>query len=81
VLLTADGCGTEEIMRQTGTAKTTVWRWQERFMTEGVAGLLRDKTPALAVSPLSRGRAARRQPRFRQSTPQDRQIWAESFSG
>ena len=44
VLLTAEGCGTEEIIRQTGTAKTTVWRWQERFMTDGVAGLLRDKT-------------------------------------
>ncbi len=44
VLLTADGCGTAEIMRVTGTSKTAVWRWQERFMTDGVAGLLRDKT-------------------------------------
>ena len=44
VLLTADGCGTVEIMRGTSFSKTAVWRWQERFMTEGVAGLLRDKT-------------------------------------
>jgi hypothetical protein len=29
ILLTANGCGTEEVMRRTGTAKTTVWRWQE----------------------------------------------------
>jgi hypothetical protein len=29
VLLTADGCGTGEIMRRTGKAKTAVWRWQE----------------------------------------------------
>jgi transposase len=44
VLLTADGCGTAEIMRRAGVSKTAVWRWQARFMTEGVDGLLRDKT-------------------------------------
>lgn len=44
VLLSANGLGTGEIMRRTGTSKTCVWRWQERFMQEGVEGLLRDKT-------------------------------------
>ena len=44
VLLTADGLGTSEIMRQAGISKVTVWRWQERFMRAGVEGLLRDKT-------------------------------------
>jgi hypothetical protein len=44
VLLSAEGVGTVEIMRQTGTSKTCVWRWQERFAQKGVAGLLRDKT-------------------------------------
>ena len=44
ILLSADGVGTVEIMRQTGKSKTCVWRWQERFATEGVEGLLRDKT-------------------------------------
>jgi len=44
VLLSADGMGTNEIRRQTGTSKTCVWRWQERFMREGVDGLLREKT-------------------------------------
>jgi DNA invertase Pin-like site-specific DNA recombinase len=34
VLLSADGVGTNEIMRQTGKSKTCVWRWQERFMQE-----------------------------------------------
>jgi transposase len=43
VLLTADGCGTAEILRDAGVSKTAVWRWQERFMTDGVAGLLRGK--------------------------------------
>jgi hypothetical protein len=44
VLMSADGVGTNEIMRRTGTSKTCVWRWQQRFMEEGVDGLLRDKT-------------------------------------
>ncbi len=44
VLLSAGGVGTNEIMRQTGTSKTCVWRWQERFMQQGYGGLLRDKT-------------------------------------
>jgi transposase len=52
VLLTADGCGTAEIMRRSGTSKMAVWRWQERFMAEGVAGLLRDKTRPSRIAPL-----------------------------
>ena len=52
VLLTADGIGTNEIMRRTGTSKVTVWRWQERFMRAGIAGLLRDKTRPSRIPPL-----------------------------
>jgi transposase len=59
VLLTADGCGTAEIMRTAGVSKTAVWRWQERFMTDGVAGLLRDKTRPSRIPPLEAGIAAR----------------------
>ena len=44
ILATAEGCGTNEIMRRSGKSKTCVCRWQERFMNEGVAGLTRDKT-------------------------------------
>ena len=44
ILATADGCGTMEVMRRSGLSKPAVWRWQERFMHEGVDGLLRDKT-------------------------------------
>jgi transposase len=54
VLLTGDGVGTVEIMRQTGKSKTAVWRWQERFMAAGVDGLLRDKTRPSRIPPLSR---------------------------
>jgi transposase len=48
ILATAEGRGTAEIMRRAGVSKPCVWRWQARFMAEGVAegvaGLLRDKT-------------------------------------
>src|SRR6516164_560868 len=43
ILATAEGCGTAEIMHRAEVSKPCVWRWQERFMREGVAGLLRDK--------------------------------------
>ena len=59
VLLTAEGSGTVEIMRRTGKSKTAVWRWQERFMTAGVDGLLRDKTRPSRVPPLGREVAER----------------------
>ena len=59
VLLTADGCGTAEIMRHTGVSKTAVWRWQERFMTDRVAGMLRDKTRPSRIPPLEPEVAAR----------------------
>jgi len=52
VLLSADGVGTNEIMRQTGKSKTCVWRWQERYMQEGHDGLLQDKTRPSRIPPL-----------------------------
>jgi transposase len=52
ILATADGCGTNEIMRRSGLSKPVVWRWQERFMHEGVDGLLRDKTRKPGKTPL-----------------------------
>ena len=62
VLLSANGIGTMEIQRQTGKGKPTIWRWQARFMTEGVDGLLHDATrpgrkkplPAATISGSSR---------------------------
>jgi transposase len=52
VLLSGDGAGTMAIMRAVGKGKTVVWRWQERFMREGVAGLTRDKTRPARIAPL-----------------------------
>ncbi len=59
VLFTADGLGTNEIMRRTGKAKTSIWRWQERFMEEGFDGLLRDKTRPSRIPPLGANVAKR----------------------
>jgi transposase len=53
ILATAEGCGTAEIMRRSGRSKPVVWRWQARFMTEGVDGLTRDKTRKPGRQPLS----------------------------
>ena len=59
VLLSADRVGTVEIMRRTGKAKPSVWRWQARYLEAGVDGLLRDKTrpsriPRLAAEVVER---------------------------
>ena len=59
VVLTADGVGTNAIMRRTGESKTCVWRWQERFAVAGVEGLLRDKTRPSRIKPLGEEVAAR----------------------
>jgi transposase len=59
VLLTADGVGTNEIMRRTAKSKTCIWRWQERFLEEGFDGLLRDKTRPSRIKPLSAETAER----------------------
>ncbi|RME99520.1 MAG: IS630 family transposase [Alphaproteobacteria bacterium] len=59
ILLSGDGAGTGEIMRRTGKSKPCVWRWQERFMHEGVDGLLRDKTRPSRIPPLGEDVAAR----------------------
>ena len=59
VLLSAEGIGTNGIMRRTGKSKTCVWRWQERFMEEGFEGLLRDKTRRSRIPPLGDEIAAR----------------------
>ena len=52
VLLSAEGHGTCEIMRRSGTSKPTVWRWQARYLEAGVDGLLRDKSRPPGTPPL-----------------------------
>jgi hypothetical protein len=52
VPVTADGVGTNEIMRRAAKSKTCVWRWQERFIEDGFNGLLRDKSRPSRIKPL-----------------------------
>ena len=52
VLLSGDGLGTSAIMAETDKSKTCVWRWQERFMHEGVDGLLRDRSRPPGKAPV-----------------------------
>jgi len=46
-------------MRTAGVSKTAVWRWQERFMSDGV-GQLRDKTRPARIARLTDDVAAGR---------------------
>jgi transposase len=59
ILATADDRGTTEIMRRSGKSKPVVWRWQARFMAEGVEGLKRDKTRKPGIPPLPAGTVQR----------------------
>jgi transposase len=58
ILLSGDGLGTSSIMAKTGKSRTCLWRWQERFMREGVDGLLRDKSRPPGKAPIPPERAA-----------------------
>src|SRR6266446_8897451 len=53
VLLSAEGVGAMATQRQTGKGKPTIWRWQARFMAEGVAGLLHEATRPAGKAPRS----------------------------
>src|SRR5271157_901451 len=79
VLLSADGVGTNEIMRRTGKSKTCVWRWQERFMQEGYGGLLRDKTRPSRIPPLRSGIAERVVALTRTDPPAETTHWTASL--
>src|SRR4029077_2756201 len=50
VLLSAAGNGTMSIMRAVGKSKPSVWRWRERYLAQGSAGL-RGDAPRLGRKP------------------------------
>src|ERR1700755_3251118 len=79
VLLSADGIGTNEIMRRTGKSKTCVWRWQERFMQAGYDGLLRDKTRPSRIPPLGSDIAERVVALTRTDPPVEATHWTASM--
>jgi len=44
VLLSADGVSTGEIMSQLGTTTPTISRWRDRYRTDGISGLFKDRS-------------------------------------
>ena len=59
LLATGEGLGTMEIIARSGLSKPAVWRWQARYMADGVEGLLRDKTRKPGKAPLPSETVAR----------------------
>lgn len=58
VPLSGAGAGTNAIVAQTAKSKHCVWRWQQRFMHEGVDGLLYDKSRPPGIAPVASDRVA-----------------------
>jgi len=79
VLATADGCGTNEIMRRAHTSKPTVWRWQSRYLDDGVDGLRRDKTRPSRVPPLPRETRLKVISKTVQETPPNATHWSRAM--
>ncbi len=79
ILATADGHGTFEIMRRARTSKPTVWRWQARYLDEGIAGLKRDKTRPSRVPPLPRETRLKVIAKTVQETPPNATHWSRSL--
>jgi len=79
ILATADGHGTFEIMRRARTSKPTVWRWQARYLDEGVAGLKRDKTRPSRVPPLPMETRLKVIAKTVQETPPNATHWSRAL--
>jgi transposase len=78
VLATADGHGTAEVIRRAKTSKPTVWRWQQRDLDAGVAGLMRDKTRPPRVPPLPRETRLKVVIKTVQETPANATHWSRA---
>ena len=78
VLATADGHGTNAIMHLTSKSKPCVWRWQERYIAEGVDGLLHDKTRPSGKKPLSRKIKLKVLARTANATPANATHWSRT---
>ncbi len=52
ILLSAERLTVLDVAARSGASRPSVWRWQQRFAEEGVAGLLRDKTRKPGKAPL-----------------------------
>jgi hypothetical protein len=64
VLASSQRLTVQEVARRTGASRPAVWRWQARFATQGVEGLLRDKTKQRHARPAQRRSPRPSLPRF-----------------
>lgn len=53
VLMWAEGCGVTAIVRALGKTKKTTYRWRDRYIACGIAGLARDASRPGRKKPLS----------------------------
>ena len=75
ILKSDEGLGNSSIMAETGKSKTCVWRWQERFMHEGVNGLLRDRSRPPGKAPIPPERVAEIIRLTQQAPPHEATHW------
>ena len=54
ILCSGERLNVAQIAKRAGVSRPSVWRWQQRFGEEGVAGLTRDKTRKPGKPPLGR---------------------------
>lgn len=66
-------------MRRARTSKPTVWRWQERYLDEGVAGLKRDRTRPSRVPPLPMETRLKVIAKAVQETPPNATQWSRAL--
>ena len=78
VLATADGLGTNAIMKRTGKSKPCVWRWQERYIEAGVEGLAYDKTRPPGKAPLGADVSRRVLTKTASETPPHATHWSRA---
>ena len=74
----ADGCDLSAIMRRANPSKPSVWRWQARYVNEGVDGLRCCKTRSSRVPPLPRETRLKVITRTVQATPANASHWHRS---
>ena len=65
-------------MRRSGTSKPAVWRWQERYINEGVDGLVRDKTRPPGIAPLAQAVRVAVLTKTVGETPRDATHWSRT---
>ena len=75
ILHLGDGLTLSQTMRATGMSKPTVWRWWDRFLVEGVDGLLRDIPGRRGRKPISEEKARKLIELAMSPPPEHRSHW------